>query len=72
MERFYVGHKHSTMTVFKHNDTPTTESHGQRFNAVTGPFKTKRGATWFSKYSSGNPHCYNVAQAEKLAVKYPD
>lgn len=30
--------------VFRANETPTPQSHGERFAAVIGPFRTKAGA----------------------------
>lgn len=41
----YVGFRAgSKPEVFCHGVTPTVASHGGRFNAVMGPFRTKRAA----------------------------
>jgi hypothetical protein len=53
--------------AFQSETTPTTESHGSLYNAVVGPFGTKRGAKWAEKYGKGNPHFTCVAAAEKIA-----
>lgn len=60
-------------TVFMCDHEPTTESHGLEFDAVIGPFETLRGAEFMCYHGRGNPHCYTVADAERLssAIKEP-
>lgn len=53
--------------VFKHNAVPTELSHGHRYVAVVGDFRTMRGAKWFQRYGKGNPHCRCVTDAEYWA-----
>lgn len=53
--------------VFRANETPTPQSHGERFAAVIGPFRTKAGAEFMRNYGRGNPHCQTVTDAERLA-----
>lgn len=56
--------------VFRAVETPTEQSHGAKYGAVIGPFRTKRGAEFMRDYGRGNPHCLSVADAERLARKY--
>ena len=67
-ERFYVGLKHLSRTVFKSRDTPSPTTHGHAYAAVIGPFRTKRGAIFMRDHGQNNPHCQSVADAERLAV----
>lgn len=57
-------------TVFRSPTVPTWESHGDKFNACIGPFRTKRGAEFMAQHGQGNPHCTHVSQAEWLGKKY--
>lgn len=66
---FYVGHRYETMTVFESDETPTGKTHGKLFNSIVGPFKTQEGAEYFRDHAAGNPHCYTVEQAERLAAE---
>lgn len=63
----YVGLKDGVRTVFRSTKTPTTKSHGKRFNAVIGPFRTVRGANYMKLYGANNPHMQTVADAERIA-----
>lgn len=47
--------------------TPTTDSHGNKYSYVTGPFRTKKGAEFMRDFGRNNPHCLCVSDAEKLA-----
>ena len=51
------------------DDTPTAAQYGQRFAAVIGPFRTKRGAEFMRDRGLSNPHCRTVADAERLAKR---
>lgn len=51
------------------NQTPMRKDYPE-YNAVIGPFRTKRGAKFMLKFGQGNPHCRNVSDAEKLGKKY--
>lgn len=66
----YLGYKTDGVTlvreIFRHPETPTFSTHGDRFNAVVGPFHTVRGARFMRDYGRGNPHCRCVADAEEL------
>jgi hypothetical protein len=70
--KLYVGVTPGKREIFRSNVTPTTETHGDRFNMAIGPFRTRRGAEWMADPVKGmaNPHCRNVADAERLAKKY--
>jgi hypothetical protein len=48
---------------------PTSRSHGETYAAVIGPFRTRAGADFMARHGKGNPHCRNVAEAERLARK---
>jgi hypothetical protein len=65
-EAHYTGHKDGKVERFSSNTPPTQKSHGHLYNAVTGPFKTKRAADWAVK-NQGNPHFHHVNDAEKLS-----
>lgn len=73
---WYVGHMKLTGCAvaeeFESDKPPTKATHGRRYFAVTGPFRTKRGA----EYLADNPLCLTVDEAERLAesdvrTKYP-
>lgn len=65
--KIYIGYKAGhPMEIFKYESRPTPETHGDRFPAVVGPFRTMRGARFMAIYGSGNPHCQCVADAERL------
>lgn len=66
--RWYVGHTRTGLIAFKCPTTPTVNSHGDKFIAVVGPFKTKRAAKWAERYGKGNPHFRHVDDAERLAM----
>ncbi len=53
--------------IFRSKKTPTRDTHGDKYNAVIGPFRTKPGAVFMRDFGPGNPHCRWVADAEKLA-----
>jgi hypothetical protein len=56
--------------IFRSEATPTFESHGKQFNMSIGPFRTVRGAKFMQQFGEGNPHCPDVASAERLGKKY--
>lgn len=64
---FYVGLSGTTREVFKSPTRPTEEVYGERYAAVVGPFRTRNGAEFMRKHGQNNPHCRNVAEAERLA-----
>lgn len=66
-ERYYVGLAGNARFLFRSATAPTEATHGAQFNAVIGPFQTKRGAEFMRAYGRGNPHCQCVADAERLA-----
>jgi hypothetical protein len=74
MKKFYVGILVASIgrEMFQAEATPTTESHGTKYAAVIGPFKTKRGAAYMKQFGQSNPHCQTVSQAEALGKKYAD
>jgi hypothetical protein len=69
--RYYVGVCESKRTAFRSATEPTPETHPQ-FNAVIGPFRTKRGAEFMRDHGANNPHCQTVADAERIAKQIAD
>ena len=66
--RLFVGKKYDGMReVFRYNGHPTERTHGHVYRYVIGPFRTKRGAEFMRDYCENNPHCQDVADAERLA-----
>jgi hypothetical protein len=67
--KIYVGVVSSSIReVFRSSEVPTQETHGTKYRAVIGPFKTKRGAEFLAKYGHGsNPHLQTVNDAERAA-----
>jgi hypothetical protein len=65
--RWYVGHaKGGVKTPFKASKTPTQKTHGHLYMAVTGPFKTGRGAhTWaHAPVGMTQTHAENAAKQQ--------
>lgn len=69
-KRWYIGRTKSRRELFSSESVPTVDSHGARYNAVIGPFRTRAGAVYMFMYGENNPHCRTVAQAERLAKKF--
>ena len=68
MNRVYVGLKISGgREAFRSAHMPTEGTHGDRYRAVIGPFRTARGARFMVQYGEGNPHVQTVGDAERLA-----
>lgn len=66
--RPYVGLLHGGgREVFRSVQRPTTELHGDKYGAVIGPFRTRRGAEFMARHGAGNPHCRCVRDAERLS-----
>ena len=72
MAKNYLGLKRedNKREIFKCEFEPTWLSHGADYNCVIGPFRTMRGAIFMRDHGENNPHCRNVAEAEKLGKKY--
>jgi hypothetical protein len=71
VKRYYVGVCETKRTAFRSETEPTHETHPQ-FNAVIGPFRTKRGAEFMRDHGGGNPHCQTVRDAERIAKQIAD
>lgn len=68
--RLYVGCVGADREVFRSPVTPTRESHGAKYLAVIGPFRTRRAADFMaSPGGRNNPHCQSVADAERIASR---
>ncbi len=70
--KLYVGCKAGSKEVFRTTEIPTHESHGGKYEACIGPFRTIRAAKWMAHPVRGmfNPHCVTVGDAERLAKMY--
>jgi len=66
--RYYVGLDTTGREVFRSARTPV-EGIGVSYNAVIGPFRTRRGAEYMARYGEGNPHLQTVADAERIAAQ---
>jgi hypothetical protein len=58
--------------IFRSETEPTLESHGDKYLAVIGPFRTMRGARFLVEHGRGNPHIQQVSDAERIAKYYAD
>jgi patatin-like phospholipase/acyl hydrolase len=68
----YLGkRKQGDLILFRSAQIPTRESHGHRFTAVIGPFRSKVGASFFARYGRNNPHIRTADDAERLARADP-
>lgn len=52
---------------FQCDGTPVRETHGDKYLAVIGPFRTVRGAKFMAEHGKGNPHLQHVNDAERIA-----
>ncbi|MCZ7547651.1 MAG: hypothetical protein M5U11_00645 [Anaerolineales bacterium] len=65
---FYLGRRRQGDLILFHSaHTPTKESHGHRFTAVIGPFKSRVGASYYARYGRDDPHIRTAEDAERLA-----
>ena len=65
---YYAGYtSRGTIDLFQADTDPTQATHGDRFLAVLGPFRTARGARFFRDNGFGNPHVQTVDDAERIA-----
>ena len=69
MTRFYVGKREGKGYVFKSDIVPTEATHGQRYRAVIGPFRTKRAAILCAVTGGYNPHIQHVNDAGRIAKR---
>ena len=68
----YLGkRKQGDLVQFRSPTIPTKESHGHLYTAVIGPFKSKVGASYFSRYGRNNPHIRTADDVERLARADP-
>lgn len=69
-QKWYVGledyRKRTVYRAFQVFEEPTQGSHGHLYNAVIGPFASKKAALWAVKHGKNNPHFQNVSSAERL------
>lgn len=68
MKRLYVGcRKDGHRELFRSDSVPSYKSHGDKYFAAIGPFRTIAGAHVMAEAQS-NPHCMTVADAERIAA----
>jgi len=68
-KRWYVGEhpKEGKREAFESDVAPTQESHGQKYPAVTGPFRTRRGADWHvANPGHQQNHVLDIEEAAKV------
>lgn len=70
--KLYVGLRNGLREIFRNGTEPTAESHGDKYAAVIGPFRTLTGALAMVHFGAGNPHIQCVADAERIGRKYKD
>ena len=72
--KWYIGHKKGKVgkdkEAFQSPTTPTEKSHGDKYGAVTGPFKTEKGARYAEAYHG--PIYQHVDEFEEAAAKGGD
>jgi len=57
--------------IVRTTEFPTHRRYGSKFFALTGPFKTIRGAKALVHYGHhDNPHIQHVSDAERIGLKY--
>ncbi len=65
--KWYVGMTPGKFESFQSYTTPTESTHGTRYQAAIGPFRTKRAALWTEQYGYNNPHFRHVNDAERIS-----
>jgi hypothetical protein len=70
--KYYVGHKGGKATIFGAHETPTEETHGHLYNAVTGPLSSKLAAEFLAEGGPNNPSMFTVTQANRAAKRHRD
>ena len=69
---YYLGRRaQGDLILFHSPHVPTKESHGARFLAVIGPFKSKVGASYYARYGRDDPRIRTAEDAERLARADP-
>ena len=69
---YYLGRRaQGDLILFHAAQTPTKETHGLRFTAVIGPFRSKVGASYFARYGRDDPRIRTADDAERLARADP-
>ena len=67
-DRIYIGYVTGTrLEVFRSDKEPTRQTHGDKYLASMGPFRTMRAARFMRDCGVGNPHCGTVRDAERIA-----
>lgn len=67
IQRYFVGITPKLENiVFRSEVIPTSDTHGNIYLAVIGPFRTKRAAVFMANCHN-NPHCRSVSDAERIS-----
>jgi hypothetical protein len=68
--QLFVGLKAGTpRQVFRAVRPPKESELGNQFDAVMGPFVTRRGAFFYAQHGEGNPHVQHVSDAERISLR---
>lgn len=67
MKRYYIGVRESKRSVFYMAVVEPTKEMCPQYNAVIGPFRTRKAAYLMAEYGANNPHMQTVADAERIA-----
>lgn len=67
--RIYVGRRTggAPAAIFRASDTPTSDTHGDRYAAVIGPFASMAGARIMVAHGGNNPHIQSSTDADRMA-----
>ncbi len=68
--KWYVGLSKGERTAFSSAVVPAECNYGKLYQAVIGPFRTRRGAEHMAKFGNNNPHLQTVADAERQALSF--
>ena len=68
--QLFVGLRAGTQRQVFRAARPLKESElRNRFDAVIGPFVTRRGAFFCAQHGEGNPHVQHVSDAERISLR---
>ena len=65
--RSYYGKGHHREIFTTNGYMPTFHTHGIRYTAVIGPFRSRLAAEIMAKHGENNPHFQHVEDAESFA-----
>lgn len=68
--RIYVGCRVDAgkwSEIFRASETPTRDTHGDRYACVIGPFVSMAGARIMVAHGGNNPHIQSSTDADRMA-----